>query len=60
MKNRLTIEFDRDAIEDKPRVEMEEALEDVLLRFGWTFSGSGADVESRGVRLRDMQYDRPE
>ena len=62
MKNRLKIEFDRDAMSDKDRCDMEEAIEDVVEKYGWKFSGSGADVvvNKGDTRTRDMQFDKAE
>ena len=61
-KRQLKIEYDLDCI-DKPRRRLLEAeLETVLSKYGFLFTGSGAYVyeDERGVRPRDMGFERTE
>jgi len=52
----MKIEYDLDCMTAAQREAMEAELRTLMHKHGWTFEGSGADVEKNDTRIRDIAF----
>jgi len=52
----MKIEYDLDCMTAAQREAMEAELRALMHKHGWTFEGSGAVMESKDTRIRDIAF----